>query len=107
MFRNRKIVRSLSLLLLFVMMSVVVPYHQIFHKHSSKNTEHNELTQVSSFEKSCCKPTTFFHKSQAILPVYEIGFFPSVNLLKVQAYSSIVIKLLYNLSNKAPPVSIV
>lgn len=87
-------------------MSVVVPYHQIFHKHSAKNTVIKDITQVNDLEKSCCKPNNFFHKDQVILPENHFIFSSSSSLYKVLAYLSIDIKTLYNLSNKAPPVII-
>lgn len=103
--RKRILIRHISFLLLTALLFAIVPFHQIFHKHNF-STETSKTVQLKKTEKSCCSvhealfgttvsPQHFATAHQPVSTVYHLSYF------------SYFIKPLFELSNKAPPVSLV
>jgi hypothetical protein len=102
--RKGLLIKHVSLMLLIAVIFAIVPFHQIFHKHQVSADSATVLVKKS--EKPCCKtfeglfgdtstPQSSFTVYRTVSTIYQVSYF---------AY---FIKPLFDLANKAPPVSIV
>jgi acyl-CoA thioesterase len=102
---NRLLIKHISFLLLIAMLFAVVPFHQIFHKHHF-STDTSKTVQVKKTEKPCCKPFEgLFGTTTAPQPLTTV--YQTVSTVYLVSYFSYFIKPLFDLANKAPPVSLV
>jgi hypothetical protein len=96
--------RLISSLLLVAVMIVSVPIHQIFHQHVYK-ADLTQSVHLKKTEKPCCKP--FEGLSGNVVSVAKVYFHKQpMNAVYRISYFSYFIKPLFDLSNKAPPVSL-
>jgi hypothetical protein len=101
---NRLLIKHISFLLLIAMLFAVVPFHQIFHKHHF-STDKAKTVQVKKTEKPCCKSfESLFGTTPSPAPVAVVC--QTVSTIYLLNYFSYFIKPLFQLANKAPPVSI-
>lgn len=96
--------RLVSFLLLTAVVLASVPLHQIIHKHLSK-ADISKTVHVKKAEKPCCKPFEALHGN--VLTAAKSNFIDQpMNTVYRMNFYSYFIKPLFDLSNKAPPVSL-
>lgn len=93
------------MVLLFAIQFAVLPVYQIFHNHhTSDSPKHGEIV-LKKYEKPCCE--SFKATLDADLPVYHAFNFKQTFTISNSLYLTAEFdNLLFNLSNKAPPVNI-
>lgn len=96
--------RIVSVVLLAAVMIASVPVHQIFHHHTYK-ADITKTVHFKQTEKPCCKP--FEALSGTIMPVVKTNVVRQpMDAVYHMSYFSYFIKPFFQLSNKAPPVSL-
>ncbi|RZJ84569.1 MAG: hypothetical protein EOO20_21070 [Chryseobacterium sp.] len=103
---NKGILKIMSLLLLFAVMALAIPFQQIFHHHEDQVCYSGKgKSALSEYEKPCCKKADFFNHAQAILQEQQFTFLETAYHYKSPAYTAVLLSPVFFNTNKAPPVA--
>lgn len=97
--------RLLTFILISALFAASVPLHQIFHDHHYKNADISKNADSKITDKACCKP--FEALSGNVVSLLKVYFNnPVGNTIYIKKYSFYFIESVFQLSNKAPPLSL-
>lgn len=102
---NKGIITLTSILLLFAVIKLAIPFQQIFHHHTEQHHAHQDGESLNSYEKPCCKSIDCFHQSSAILSEKHFSFVSFHYKETIPFYQALVTLPVSFATNKAPPVA--
>lgn len=103
---NKWISKIMSVVLLLAILSLTIPFQQIFHHHKEQVSFSGKIKSVlNSYEKPCCKASDFFHHAQAIIQEQSFVFFSKNYSYQQAFYNDAVFSSTFSTTNKAPPLA--
>jgi len=105
-FKNRKVVKGGLAFVLLGFLFASIPFFQIIHNHTY-STDHSKVAHVKEYEAKCCTPIKIQNHFQGILTAkntcIKISFIDDYSFRNYYYF----FKSSVNLSNKAPPATLI